>query len=62
MQFNVTNCHTMRISRKKEPVLMDYYIDGQKLSPVKNHHNLGVMSFNDLRWNSSCGKYCGQSK
>ena len=31
MQFNVTKCHTMRISRKKEPVLMDYYIDGQKL-------------------------------
>ena len=35
MQFNVTKCHTMRISRNKEPVLMDYYIDGQKL--LKNH-------------------------
>ena len=35
MQFNVTKCHTMRISRKKEPELMDYYIDGQKL--LKNH-------------------------
>ena len=23
MQFNVTKCHTMRISRKKEPALMD---------------------------------------
>ena len=23
MQFNVTKCHTMRISRKKEPVLME---------------------------------------
>ena len=43
MLFNVTKCHTMRISRKKEPVLMDYYIDGQKLSPVKNHPYLGVM-------------------
>ena len=52
MQFNVTKCHTMRISRKKEPVLMDYYIDGQKLSPVKNHPYLGVMLSNDLRWNS----------
>ena len=30
MQFDVTKCHTMRISRKKEPALMDYYIDGQK--------------------------------
>ena len=27
MQLNVTKCHTMRIYRKKEPVLMDYYID-----------------------------------
>ena len=52
MQFNVTKCLTMRISRKKDPVLMDYYIDGQKLSPVKNHPNLGVMLSNDLRWNS----------
>ena len=52
MQFNVTKCHTMRISRKKEPVLMDYYIDGQKLSPVKNHPYLGVVLSNDLRLNS----------
>ena len=52
MQFNVTKCHTMRISRKKEPVLMHYYIDGQKLSPVKNHPYLGVILSNDLRWNS----------
>ena len=52
MQFNVTKCHTMRISRKKEPVLIDYYINGHKLSPVKNHPYLGVMLSNDLRWNS----------
>ena len=51
MQFNVTNCHTMRISRKKEPVWMDYYIDGQKLSLVKNYPYLGVMLSNDLTWN-----------
>ena len=51
MQFNVTNCHTMRISRKKEPVLMDYYIDGQRLSLVKNHPYLGVMLSNYLTWN-----------
>ena len=51
MQFNVTKCHTMRISRKKEPVLMDYYIDGQKLSLVKNHPYLGVMLSNYLTWN-----------
>ena len=52
MQFNVTKCHTMRISRKKELVLIDYYINGHKLSPVKNHPYLGVMLSNDLRWNS----------
>ena len=51
MQFNVTKCHTMTISRKKEPVLMNYYIDGQKLSPMKNHPYPGVMLSNDLTWN-----------
>ena len=52
MQFSVTKCHTMRITRKKEPGLIDYYIDGRKLSPVINHLYLGVMLSNDLKWNS----------
>ena len=42
----------MRITRKKEPASMDYYIDGRKLSPVINHSYLGVMLSNDLKWNS----------
>ena len=49
VQFNVTKCHTMRITRKKEPASMDYYIDGRKLSPVINHPYLGVMLSNDLK-------------
>ncbi|KXJ28647.1 RNA-directed DNA polymerase from mobile element jockey [Exaiptasia diaphana] len=52
MQFNVTKCHTMRITRKKEPVLIDYYIDGRKLSPVTNHPYLGVSLSSDLKWNT----------
>ena len=52
MQFNVPKCHTMRISRKREPALVDYYTNRQKLSPVKNHLYLGVLLSNDLRWNS----------
>lgn len=43
MQFNVTKCHTMRITRKEKPASMDYYIDGRKLSLVVNHPYLGVM-------------------
>ena len=31
---------------------MNYYIDGQKLSPLKNHPYPGVMLSNDLTWNS----------
>lgn len=36
----------------EEPVLTDYYIDGQKLSPVEAHSYLGVTLSNDLKWNS----------
>lgn len=43
MQFNVTKCHMMRITRKEKPASMDYYIDGRKLSLVINHPYLGVM-------------------
>jgi len=52
IQFNVTKSHNIRISRKKDPVLTDHYINGQKLSPVNNHPYLGVMLSNNLRWNS----------
>ena len=52
MQFSVTECQTMRTTRKKEPASMDYYIDGRKLSPVINHPYVGVMLSNDLKWNS----------
>ena len=41
MQFNVTKCYTIRITRKKEPASMDYYVDGRKLSQVINHPYLG---------------------
>ena len=37
MQFNVTKCHKLRLSRKKESVLTDYFIDGHKMSPVTRH-------------------------
>ena len=51
MLSNVTKCQTIGLSRKKEPVLTDFYIDGRRLSPVENHLYLGVMLSNDLKWN-----------
>jgi len=50
-QFNVTKRHIMRISRKKESLMTDYYNDGQKLFTVKKNPSVGVMLSNDLRWN-----------
>lgn len=35
----------------EELVLIDYYIDGQKLFLVEIYLYLGVMLFNDLKWN-----------
>ena len=37
---NATRCF---ISREKESLMTDYYIDDQKLSTLKNHPYLGVM-------------------
>jgi len=52
MQFNVTKCHTMRLSQKKESVLTGYFTDVQKMSLVTSHPYLGSMLTSDLRWNS----------
>ena len=46
-QFNVTKRHIMRISRKKESLMTDYYIDGQTLFTVKKNPSVGVMLSND---------------
>ena len=45
------------ISEEGTYILMDYYIDGQKLSSTENHLYLGV-----LLPNFPCGKCCVKAK
>lgn len=49
-KFNVTKRHIMKILRKKESLMTDYYIDGQKLFTVKKNPSVGVTLSDDLRY------------
>ncbi|KAG1684579.1 hypothetical protein GQR58_009384 [Nymphon striatum] len=56
MVFNPTKCYKMSANRKKSPILKDYFLYNQKLSPVKEHSYLGVRLSDDLRWNAHINK------
>ena len=56
MNFNVSKCHPLSITNKRNSSLHEYDIDSQSLSSVDSHDCLGVRCTRDLRWGSHCRK------
>jgi hypothetical protein len=54
MDFNISKCANLSISRKKSPSHFQYSIHGQLLKNVDQHDYLGITIAKDLRWNSHC--------
>ena len=52
MNVNVKNCKIMIITRKNDPLVREYYINGQSLESVRIYKNLGLLTSSNLSWNS----------
>ena len=52
MKINTKKCKIMRITRKKSPLVRDYYINDQSLESVHIYKDLGVLTSSNLSWNS----------
>ena len=52
MKINTKKCKIMRITRKKSPLVRDYYINDQSLESVHIYKDLGLLTSSNLSWNS----------
>lgn len=48
MKINTKKCKIMRITKKKSPLAMDYYIDDQSLESVHIYKELGLLTSSNL--------------
>mgnify|MGYP001799759020 CR=1 FL=1 len=52
MKVNVKKYKIMKITRKKNPFVREYYINGQSLESVHLYKDLCLLTSSDLSWNS----------
>lgn len=52
MHLNIKKCQVITFTRKKEPLLFDYYINGEKIARVTEVKDLGVTLTPDLKFNN----------
>ena len=56
MITNTKKCKIMHITRKKSPLVGEYFIEGQPLESVNVHKDLGLFTASDLSWNQHIDK------
>ena len=52
MKINTKKCKIMRITRKRSPLVRDYFINDQSLESVHIYKDLGLLTSSNLSWNS----------
>ena len=52
MAFNVKKCKVMRLSKKRQPLVSNYFLDDSLLEEVKGFKDLGVTTTDNFYWNS----------
>lgn len=52
MKGNVEKCKIVSITRQKNPLVREYYINGQSLESVHFYKDLGLLTSSNLSWNS----------
>ncbi|VDI53348.1 Hypothetical predicted protein [Mytilus galloprovincialis] len=51
MEFNVSKCNVMHLTRSKTPIKEPYYMHGKQLEAVTDMKYLGITIKDDLSWN-----------
>ena len=52
MSFRPDKCKLLRFTRSNSPIIFDYYLHNQQLSPVTSHKYLGVHISSNLKFNT----------
>ncbi|XP_072032845.1 uncharacterized protein [Amphiura filiformis] len=62
MQFNISKCAILSITKKRQPSNFQYNILGQPLVRADQHEYLGVTISHDLQWSDHCSKITKKAK
>ena len=52
IKISTKRCKITRITRKRSPLVRDYYINDQCLESVYTYEDLGLLTSSNLSWNS----------
>ena len=52
MEFSISKCKVLRVTRIKSVIERDYFLGGTKLERVNVEKDLGVLISHDLIWNN----------
>ena len=50
MSVNIEKSSLCTVARKREPIIFDYKMDGQKMKRVQSQKDLGIMITSDARF------------
>ena len=53
LEFNVSKCKVLRVTKNLNPINFNYFINGCKLETVSEFKDLGIIVKNDLSWNNN---------
>ena len=54
LNFNVSKCCHVRITKKVKPLIYTYVLDGEAISSTSSTKYLGITITNGLSWNKHC--------
>ena len=61
MDFNVRKCKIMRITKKKQPFISNYFLDNSVLEEVNEYRDLGITTDQHLHWNLHIDKVVAEA-
>ena len=56
MNFNISKCKVLAVTKRPDPVVFPYRIEGALLDRVESISNLGILLDDLLKWNSHVTK------
>ena len=56
MDFNISKCYLLRITKKRKPSPYTYIIGNRELTQVDSQKYLGITISSDLSWNKQCSQ------
>jgi hypothetical protein len=62
LEFNVTKCKVLSVTRSRKPMIFNYHINGEPIERVYEFKDLGILIRSDLSWNNHIKSIISKAK